>query len=73
MGTKKKPGRWDCYKAALPDEPIFVIRAQDPLSAEIVDEWANRAELLGVAADKVAEARACAVVMADWPVKKVPD
>jgi len=42
MGTKNNPGKYDCYKKALPDEPIFVLLARDPDFSAIVNEWANR-------------------------------
>lgn len=42
MGTKAKPDEFDCYDAAADDEPIFVLRARDPLAAELVREWGTR-------------------------------
>ncbi|HEY0626712.1 MAG TPA: hypothetical protein VGD10_08250 [Allosphingosinicella sp.] len=41
MGTKLKPGRFDCLSAALPDEPMFILLARDPLAAFLVDLWAS--------------------------------
>jgi hypothetical protein len=41
MGTKENPGRFDCYAAAAPDEPIFILRANDPLAPVIVRFWAE--------------------------------
>ena len=35
----------DCYAVADDDEPIFVLRANDPLAADLVREWANRYEI----------------------------
>jgi len=43
MGTKTNPGEYDAYAAAGPDEPIFVLRAHDPLAPEVVKAWASMA------------------------------
>ncbi len=59
MATKEQGD--SCYEKAAPDEPIFVLRAQDFLAPEIVREWAYRA-----AVDR----------MEDWQIahkRKVPD
>ncbi len=40
MGTKNNPGEFDCYAAAEPDEPMFVLLARDPLAPELVRNWA---------------------------------
>lgn len=40
MGTKNDPGRFDCYKAAGPDEPMFVLLARDPTAPSLVRAWA---------------------------------
>ena len=40
MGTKANPGKFDCYAKAAPDEPIFVLRANDPIAREAVIHWA---------------------------------
>ena len=42
MGTKLKPGRYDCYERALPDEPMFVILGRDPDFFDLVSKWAKR-------------------------------
>jgi hypothetical protein len=31
-----------CFNRAAPDEPIFVLRANDPLAPDIVREWARQ-------------------------------
>ena len=41
MGTKNKVGRFDCYHAAEPDEPMFVLLARDRLAGHLVSIWAN--------------------------------
>ena len=77
MGTKANPGRFNCYAAADDDEPIFVLRANDPLAAALVREWANRYEIRKVGEqggnvferkgiEKSDEARACAYAMELW-------
>ena len=42
MGTKAHPGPFDCHAGAADDEPIFTLRANDPLAADLVREWARR-------------------------------
>lgn len=41
MATKNNPGPIDCYAAAAPDEPIFILRSTDPLAADTVRRWAK--------------------------------
>jgi hypothetical protein len=66
VGTKNMPGEFDCYQAADPDEPMFILLARDPLAPVLVELWATlRRELRGHS-DKVAEARRCAVAMREW-------
>lgn len=62
-----------CYDKAAEDEPLFVLRAQDPLAAEIVREWARRAAARGVPEKKYTEAWQVAADMDQWPNKKSPD
>lgn len=73
MGTKLNPGKFDCYAAALPDEPMFVILGRDPDAAEVINAWADRREadiLSGERPasdrDQVLEARALASQCAEW-------
>ena len=47
MPTKQNPGLFDCYKAALPDEPIFVILGRDPAGPATLDFWASQRIKLG--------------------------
>jgi hypothetical protein len=42
MGTKNNPGKFDCYEAALPDEPMFMLLARDPQFYQRVMDWANQ-------------------------------
>lgn len=40
MATKRDPGAFDCYKAALPDEPFFTLLARDPAAPDTLRVWA---------------------------------
>jgi hypothetical protein len=62
-----------CLNKARPDEPVFVLRAQDKFAPDLVDQWADRAELNGTAPSKVDEARKLADQMRLWPVRRFPD
>jgi hypothetical protein len=62
------------------DEPVFLLRGQDNLAAELVGKWATLASVMvpsidenSVKAKKVAEARAISDAMHAWPHKKDPD
>lgn len=56
-----------------PDEPVFVLRAQDVTAAHFVYEWAKMAAHMNVDHKKVEEANNCANYMVTWKTKKVPD
>ena len=64
---------------AADDEPVFLLRAQDNLSDELVDVWAIRASVMvpnaggGNLGKKVGEARQIAELMRCWPIRKDPD
>lgn len=69
MGTKNNPGDFDCYRAADPDEPMFVLLGRDPLAAGLVREWADQREAVALTPrqfSKVVEARRCADMMDVW-------
>lgn len=55
------------------DEPLFLLRGQDVLAADIVDLWCDKAEKAGVPKAKVDEARLCVQAMRTWPHRKRPD
>ena len=42
MSTKESPGPFDAMEKALPDEPIFTLRAHDPLAAPLIHDWVDR-------------------------------
>lgn len=50
MGSKNNPGKFDCYAAAHPDEPMFTLLGRDPLAAGLVRIWAQLREGHGFAA-----------------------
>lgn len=66
MGTKNNPGQFDCYAAAGPDEPMFVLLARDRHAATFVRAWAIVRARTGEDEEKVAEALACADAMDSW-------
>lgn len=39
MATKNNPGPNDCYAKAAPDEPIFTLRAKDPVAPILILVW----------------------------------
>ncbi len=74
MGTKNNPGKFDCYKAAEPDEPMFVLLARDPLAPILVRLWAMMRRLNKPhnprEVEKRAEASMCAAEMESWRIKR---
>jgi hypothetical protein len=62
-----------CLGKAAPSEPVFILRAQDALAADLVEKWAIWAQAAGCGNDKVREARDLAEEMRRWPVRKNPD
>lgn len=66
MATKNKPGQWDCYENAHPDEPMFVLLGRDPMAPLLVRLWADAREAQGESSAKVREARACADNQDAW-------
>lgn len=57
MGTKANPSRYDCYEAALPDEPMFVLLGRDKFASALVRLWANMREREGENQLVIQEAR----------------
>jgi hypothetical protein len=56
-----------------PDEPVFILRAQDVFAAHLVERWAELAASAGCNHIKVREAKIVAAEMCAWPTKKIPD
>lgn len=71
MATKAKG--CSCYEKAAPDEPIFVLRAKDPLAPLVVRMWAEIAAQRRVNSEKVVEARLCAIDMEGYAKMHFPD
>lgn len=44
MGTKRNPGGYCGYAAAMPDEPYFVLLARDATAPVVVRTWAKYRE-----------------------------
>lgn len=55
-----------------PDEPLFVLRAQDIEAADSVRDWSTKVGMIGTPDEKVLEARRLAAAMDEWPVKQTP-
>lgn len=66
MGTKNRPGKFDCYVNADPDEPMFILLGRDPMAGALVREWARMREARHEDSLKIAEAHACADAMDHW-------
>jgi hypothetical protein len=55
------------WNRAAHDEPLFVIRAKDKLSASMVRQWAEAAAMTGAhEPEKIEEARDLAEIMETW-------
>jgi hypothetical protein len=73
-GEIEKAARGEgCLGRAHPDEPVFVLRAQDALFSETVRFWADRAAGVGCLPAKVRGARETADRGDEWSPKKNPD
>ena len=71
MATKNNPGEFDCHAEADIDEPIFTLRAKDPLSSAVVRVWCvmrrmTRRPWTEREARKLAEADRVARAMENW-------
>lgn len=60
MGTKRNPGVFDCYEAAKPDEPMFILLGRDPMAGILVRLWVKLREETGEHPAKLEEAMFCA-------------
>lgn len=70
MGTKQKPGKYDCYDKAEPHEPMFTSLARDPNAPSVVRAWAHKETLrAGRKTEQVEEAYRCAGAMERWRKK----
>lgn len=75
MGTKNKPGEFDCYANAEPDEPMFILLARDPLAPLLVSLWAKMRQKLDYGEDKlkIDEAINCVGEMRLWMTLNRPN
>lgn len=71
MGTKNEPGKFDCYKKAEADEPLFTLLGRDPMAAALVRAWADWRAEEGEDPAVVREARVCALQMEKWAVGRL--
>lgn len=62
-----------CLGKAADNEPVFILRAQDALAADLVEKWAIWARAANCPNDKVQEAMELAEEMRRWPTRKNPD
>lgn len=63
-----------CLGKAAPDEPVFILRAQDRFAASLVRDWALMMRMQrGSDHPKYAEAMQLADAMDAWPNRKIPD
>jgi hypothetical protein len=56
--TKENPGPFDGLERAAPDEPVFTLRAKDPLAAKLVRDWVQLRRFATAVADMPEDARA---------------
>jgi len=66
-----------CLGKASPDEPVFVLRAQDKFAPDLIERWADKVDAArGTQIDKSRKARALAHQMRAWQAlhdAKTPD
>lgn len=70
--TEILAGKEQCFEKAHADEPLFILRANDPIASEIVMTWVRRAS--GVhEPEKVNQARAVAMAMSAWKQDRIKE
>mgnify|MGYP001194417691 CR=1 FL=1 len=74
MGTKAQAllNRASCLNRAGDDEPIFILRAKDPLAAQTVRLWASMAADGTHSPEKVKQALDVAETMDRWHTNNMP-
>lgn len=60
-----------CLNKAGDEEPVFVLRAKDPLAPQTIRHWASMSTSIHEQ-DKIAEARKLAHEMEDWYAENCP-
>jgi hypothetical protein len=67
MWSKTKPGPFDRYTAAEPEEPIFVLLGRDPVASLLVSLWIGVHDVMGDnPPDAVLDAMQCSLAMEQW-------
>lgn len=72
MGTKNNPGEFDCYAAAEPDEPMFILLGRDPTAPLVMTVWrAMKREMREqgtsqISDEKLIEAKKLSILMEKW-------
>lgn len=61
---RDNPG--SCFNRSGEDEPIFVLRARDPIAAATVNAWVKLAKEREIHKDRIEEALSHAQRMQDW-------
>lgn len=73
-GLQKYNERIQDSKGIIPaDEPVFLLRAQDKIAAQVVRYWAYLHEKNGGDSAHVAAVKEHAAKMDAWPIKKIAD
>jgi hypothetical protein len=60
-----------CLNKAEPDEPLFILRAKDPVAAQTVRHWATMSDG-NHEAEKIAQALKAADEMDRWRANRFP-
>lgn len=71
---REKFARGEGILAKAPDdEPLFIMRGQDSIAADMVEKWVIFASAMGVNKRKLLEARNVVDEMRHWHIHKIPD
>lgn len=72
MATKNRPGKFDCYTAAAPDEPMFVLLARDRAAPIAIWAWIEERLKTGkndIGDEQIQEAFYCMADIIRWQTK----
>lgn len=64
-GAKGAPGEFDCYADVPDDEPIFVLRARDPLAPVMIQLWTAARSLYRIPDDRECNKQVHAIQIAE--------
>lgn len=62
-----------CFAHAAPDEPLFVLRANDEMAPLVVELWCVLSKDAGLHRSKLAEAYSLAQQMREWKAKQTAE